>query len=178
MAECDIANSECIFDSDRVLTKPDFSKLDISKFEEYSTMCFLLFHGNSDKIVWEINRVDRTFHLRIFTEFPKENLFVGEYYQNENSRLYENLFDIVNSHYGLVDSEIVKNKIKMAPFSLDGEVNRWWQRAENDVKYTLHKLWNMIDSMQFFDYVFNTVGSISRAKYLYEEMRKMHCLFF
>ena len=94
-------NTECVFDSDKVLTKPDFSKLDISKFEEYSTMCFLLFHGNSDNIVFEINRIDRTFRMRLIG--LRDGMSYAEYKKNGNMSELEFLFNVLDNIFGLVN---------------------------------------------------------------------------
>ena len=167
-------NTECVFDSDKVLTKPDFSKLDIYKFEEYVTMCFLLFHEASDKIVWEINRIDRS--LRIFSLFNRD--FVGECYSNGNEKIHENQFDAVNSYYGIVERELISIKITNAPFSLDREDERWWARACTHIGYVIQRMDNILNSKKHDYSSFNVPLSEFRFIYFLTQMETMYATLF
>lgn len=169
-------NTECIFDSDRVLTKPDFSKLDICKFEEYVTMCFLLFREASDKIVWEINRIDRSFRLRIFSLFNRD--FIGECYSNGNEKIHENQFDAVNSYYGIVEQELIRLKIMNAPFSLDREDERWWARTGIHIGYIIQRMNNIVNSKKHDYSSFNIPLSEFRFRYFLKQIETMYSRLF
>lgn len=125
----DVGKQYCVFDSDLLRFKPDYSKLSIADFDDYVELAWLFYGSNYTPIGFDIrrNRLTKTFHLLIWTKCP-HTIRKTDLYTNGNLKEYENFLNLMNIKYGLLSrNQIISiiNENNADVGRSDGE-NRWF----------------------------------------------------
>ena len=111
-----IEKQYCIFDSNLLRFKPDYSKLSISDFDDYINIVWILRgaggrHGGvTDKNCnLSFDRIDKKFHFCAFTTNPFTYDKKRDFYEDsKNVRYFENIFSLINARYGLISKDKIK----------------------------------------------------------------------
>ena len=125
----EVGKQYCVFDSDLLRFKPDYSKLSIADFDDYVELAWLFYGINYTPIGFDIrrNRLAKTFHLLIWTRYP-HTIHKTDLYTNGNLKKYENFLNLMNIKYGLLSrNQIISiiNENNADVCRSDGE-NRWF----------------------------------------------------
>ena len=156
-----VGKQYCVFDSDLLRFKPDYSKLSIADFDDYSELAWLFYGSNYTPIGFDIrrNRLAKTFHLLIWTTYPNA-VNKSDLYPNGNLKEYENFFYLMNIKYGLLSKNqmISIRKENLVDVNIANGKNRWF-----DTKDRLSCLIENIGRM---------AESIVKEKFGSDEMRK------
>lgn len=159
--EFEVGKQYCIFDSDLLRFKPDYSKLSIADFDDYVKIAWILctcgyirfLDGDLDI---QFNRLRKSFHICGFTRHPApytplttNSIF---YRDTKNFKYYENLFSLLNARYGLIEKDQIKQlkteyKKDIGPTG----INAWKdsQRAIYSIIQSV-ELMNSIRTKQYF----------------------------
>ena len=149
----EVGKQYCVFDTDLLRFKPDYTKLSIADFDDYTKIAWIICSWGSVKLrdcdcSIESNRLKKIFHLRCFTRYSHTYDKHRDFYSDsKNYKYFENLFSLLNARYGLLqkkeigkikeeyDSDIVTDISKY-------DENRWVQ-----ARHVIYALIEYIETM-------------------------------
>lgn len=144
----EVGKQYCIFDSDLLRFKPDYSKLSIADFDDYAKLAVILCiwgTAKSDDWTIQINRIKKEFRIQMFTRFPHTHDKKKDFYDSKNHKYFENLISLLNIRYKLIQLDEVR-KIKN---EYDKDVgyklgtDHWWQSE--------HRMSSVIEYVETMD---------------------------
>lgn len=130
----EVGKQYCVFDSDLLRFKPDYSKLSVADFDDYAKAAVIIciwgnVGANSGDWTIQINRIKKEFRIRMFTRFPHTYDKKKDFYDSKNYKYFENLISLLNIRYKLIQLDEVR-KLKN---EYDKDVgyklgtDRWWE---------------------------------------------------
>ena len=159
----------CLFDSDLLRFKPDYSKLSIADFDDYTRIAWILRSagGRHGGVIgkyynMQFNRIDRTFHLCAYTTMPTTYNKRRDFYEEtKNSRYFENVFSLLNIKYKLISLDAAKkinNEYNDDVGMAGGRL--WWKNTEE-------ALFSIIEYVE-------TMGNIDTKMYFGTDKTRRH----
>ena len=131
----EVGKQYCVFDTDLLRFKPDYTKLSIADLDDYAKIAWIICSWGSVKLrdcdcYIESNRLKKSFHLRCFTRYSHTYDKNRDFYSDsKNYKYFENLFSLLNIRYKLIQLDEVR-KIKN---EYDKDIgykygtDRWWE---------------------------------------------------
>lgn len=139
----EVGKQYCVFDSDLLRFKPDYSKLSIADLDDYGELAWLFYESNYTPIGFDIrrNRLAKTFRLLIWTKHP-HTIHKTDLYTNGNLKEYENFLNLMNIKYGLLS----RNQI----ISIINENNADVGRSDGEYRWfdTEHRISCLIENIE------------------------------
>lgn len=153
----EVGKQYCIFDSDLLRFKPNYSKLSIADLDDYvkiawifCTWGYIRFLDNDLDI--QFNRLKRSFRICGFTRHPASYTQLANFryakskgfYQNtKNFKYFENLFSLLNARYRLIE----KDKIRQLKIEYEEDLNPTGINAWKDSQRAVYSIIESIETM-------------------------------
>lgn len=164
--EFEVGKPYCVFDSDLLRFKPDYSKLSIAEFDDYVKIAWMLCTWGyirflDGELDIQFNRLRKSFRICGFTRHPapytpeicsNTTKSKGFYQDTKNFKYYENLFSLLNARYGLIEKDQIKQlKTEYEKDLNPSGINAWKdsQRAIYSIIQSV-ELMSSIRTKQFF----------------------------
>lgn len=132
--EFEVGKQYCVFDSDLLRFKPDYSKLSIADFDDYMKLAVILCiwgaaGAKSDAWTIQINRLTKEFRIRMFTRFPHTYDKKNDFYNSKNYKYFENLISLLNIRYKLIQLDEVRKLKNESDKDIGYKygTDRWWE---------------------------------------------------
>ena len=167
----EVGKQYCVFDSDLLRFKPDYSKLSITDFDDYVKIAWILCTWGyirflDGELNIQFNRLRKTFHICGFARNPASYtplIADGAFYQDtKNYKYYENLFSLLNARYGLIEKDQIKQmNTEYEKDLISAGINAW--------KDSQRAIYSIIQSVDLMDSIGTNLhfGSDETKKHYY-----------
>lgn len=155
----EVGKQYCIFDSDLLRFKPDYSRLSIANFNDYMMIAWMfctwgyvrLLSGDIDI---QFNRLRKSFRICGFTRHPASYIQSansntknkGFYQDTKNFKYYENLFSLLNAKYRLIKKDQIKQLYEEFKKDLNSTGINSWKDSQRAV-YSITQSIEIMDSV-------------------------------
>ena len=153
----EVGKQYCVFDSDLLRFKPDYSKLSIVDLDDYAKIAWMFCAWGGVRLLdrdlnMQINRLKRSFRICGFTRHPtpytpgicSNTTKSGAFYQDtKNFKYFENLFSLLNARYGLIEKDQIKQLKAEYVEDLGPNGTNTWKDSERAVYSIIQRAWTM-----------------------------------
>lgn len=155
--EFEVGKQYCIFYSDLLRFKPDYSKLSIADLDDYVKIAWMFCTWGYVRFLdcdldIKFNRLRKSFRICGFTRHPapytpgicsNTTKNKGFYQDTKNFKYFENLFSLLNARYGLIE----RDQIKQMKTEYEKDLNPTGTNAWKDSRRAVYSIIESVKTM-------------------------------